>query len=141
MYVPFQIFFCTCHYRSTLPQKFGDCAPKSDINEIRVSPFRRPASDTIMSSSPPSTIFFLRHGARLDQINSEWRFTSPTPYDPPLTANGISQARQTGLAIKSSLHPSSSRRRIIVHTSPFLTMYSDCVDTCFVIGRQSIISY
>ena len=85
-----------------------------------------------MSSSPPSTIFFLRHGARLDQINPEWRLTSPTPYDPPLTAKGISQARQTGLAIKQSLLPSSSRRRIIIHTSPFLR----CIQTALTLASS-----
>lgn len=78
---------------------------------------------------PPSTIFFLRHGARLDQFNPEWHLTSPTPYDPPLTTKGISQARQTGLAIQNSL-PASSSKRIILHTSPFLR----CIQTALTLA-------
>ncbi len=85
-----------------------------------------------MSSSPPSTIFFLRHGARLDQFNREWHLTSPTPYDPPLTAKGTSQARQTGVAIKSFLPISSSRRRIIIHTSPYLR----CIQTALTLASS-----
>ena len=81
------------------------------------------------ATSPPSTIFFLRHGARLDQLDAEWHLTSPTPYDPPLTANGISQAKQTGLAIKSALTAATSRR-IILHTSPYLR----CLQTALTLA-------
>ena len=84
--------------------------------------------------SPPSTIFFLRHGSRLDQHNAEWHLTSPTPYDPPLTAKGISQAHQTGLAIKRALPPPPpilpAKRRIILHTSPYLR----CVQTALTLA-------
>jgi len=98
----------------------------------------------------PSTIFFLRHGARLDQFDPEWHLSSPTPYDPPLTAKGIAQARQTGAAIQSTLSPLTTssvsepatmppsettssatngthrpRRRVVIHTSPFLR----CIQT------------
>lgn len=97
--------------------------------------------------SSPSTIFFLRHGARLDQLDLEWHLSSPTPYDPPLTTKGITQARQTGAAIQSSLAPRTTptsdntssissttsavpnrtrrRRRVVIHTSPFLR----CIQT------------
>ena len=101
-----------------------------------------------MSSSSggvPSTLFFLRHGARLDQFDTEWHLTSPTPYDPPLTAKGIQQARQTGLAIKAALpfHTllntntfasgqanTGKTRRIIIHTSPFLR----CIQTALTLA-------
>lgn len=81
------------------------------------------------SRSIPSQLFFLRHGARLDQLNAEWHLTSPTPYDPPLTSKGIAQARLTGLAIKDSL-PATGNLRIILHTSPFLR----CVQTALALA-------
>ena len=83
-------------------------------------------------SSPPSPIFFLRHGARLDQLDAEWHLSSPTPYDPPLTAKGISQAHQTGLAIKRALptSPTTPGRRLLLHTSPYLR----CVQTALTLA-------
>ncbi|KAG0020788.1 hypothetical protein BGZ81_009197 [Podila clonocystis] len=44
-------------------------------------------------------LYFVRHGQRIDQINSSWAATSPCPQDPPLTDQGRSQARQTGKMI------------------------------------------
>jgi broad specificity phosphatase PhoE len=79
-------------------------------------------------NSPPTTIFFLRHGARLDQFDPEWHLSSPTPYDPPLTTRGVAQARQTGSAIKDSLP--RSKHRIILHTSPFLR----CIQTALALA-------
>jgi broad specificity phosphatase PhoE len=86
--------------------------------------------------SVPSTIFFLRHGARLDQHNPDWHLSSPTPYDPPLTQTGTAQARQTGAAIKDAVpqppptSPTMSNRRIVIHTSPFLR----CVQTAVALA-------
>jgi len=79
-------------------------------------------------SSVPSTLFILRHGARLDQFDSEWHLTSPTPYDPPLTSKGVQQSKQTGQAI--SKHLSSKQTRIILHTSPFLR----CIQTSLALA-------
>lgn len=45
-------------------------------------------------------LYFVRHGQRIDQINSSWAATSPCPQDPPLTDQGRSQARQTGKMIR-----------------------------------------
>src|ERR1700721_3839036 len=72
------------------------------------------------SPVPPSKLIFLRHGARQDQFDRDWHLTSPTPYDPPLTTKGVTQATLTGTRLKSLLPPTSSRLRIIIHTSPFL---------------------
>src|SRR5579862_4419789 len=82
------------------------------------------------ASSPPSTIFFLRHGARLDQFDLDWHLTSPTPYDPPLTTKGVQQAKQTGLAISSHLAPDI--KHVILHTSPFLR----CVQTSLALASS-----
>ncbi|KAJ6782278.1 hypothetical protein PWT90_00601 [Aphanocladium album] len=90
--------------------------------------------------APPSHIFVVRHGNRLDAADNKWHLTSPTPYDPPLTYSGLQQARQVGNYISSILEqakleheaknedkPGFKRRRfrVVIHTSPFLR----CVQT------------
>ncbi|KAL4865389.1 hypothetical protein BDV12DRAFT_188176 [Aspergillus spectabilis] len=103
---------------------------------------------------PPAAIFIVRHGARLDAANKDWHLTSPTPYDPPLSYGGWLQSRALGARIVSELrsledqldrpsqgaqdaklHPRrlkerKQKRRIIIHTSPFLR----CVQTAIAIS-------
>ena len=43
------------------------------------------------------TIWLIRHGNREDFIDKEWRQKTSRPHDPPLSADGIEQARLTGL--------------------------------------------
>ncbi|KAH7328061.1 hypothetical protein B0I35DRAFT_7880 [Stachybotrys elegans] len=92
-------------------------------------------------SAPPSHIFVVRHGSRLDAADQKWHLTSPTPYDPPLTYGGFLQARQVGSQIWSLLeqakleyeasreaagHPKKRKRfKVVIHSSPFLR----CVQT------------
>ncbi|KAF1930031.1 uncharacterized protein M421DRAFT_419062 [Didymella exigua CBS 183.55] len=52
----------------------------------------------------PAAVFIARHGARLDASDKSWHLTSPTPYDPPLTYGGWSQAKALGLRIAALLH-------------------------------------
>lgn len=81
-----------------------------------------------------------RHGARLDQADRQWHLTSPTPYDPPLTYGGWTQAKAQGQRIAALLHHRANpdhgdtetrppldplskpkrRHRIVIHTSPYL---------------------
>ncbi|KAF9276407.1 hypothetical protein BGZ68_010027 [Mortierella alpina] len=49
---------------------------------------------------PNISLYFVRHGQRIDQVDPSWTNTSPCPQDPPLTALGKLQARQTGKMIK-----------------------------------------
>lgn len=42
------------------------------------------------------TVWISRHGNRLDFVNPEWFNTAERPYDPPLSEDGIEQARQLG---------------------------------------------
>ncbi|KAF3928793.1 hypothetical protein ABW21_db0206629 [Orbilia brochopaga] len=51
----------------------------------------------------PTQIFVCRHGARLDASDSTWHLTSATPYDPPLTFGGWTQARSLGNRIASHI--------------------------------------
>ncbi|KAF9377995.1 hypothetical protein CPB97_009819, partial [Podila verticillata] len=61
-------------------------------------------------------LYFVRHGQRIDQIDSTWAATSPCPQDPPLTDQGRKQARQTGkmirdFALEQSHHNNSTNPR------------------------------
>ncbi|EAW07038.1 uncharacterized protein ACLA_087430 [Aspergillus clavatus NRRL 1] len=102
----------------------------------------------------PAAIFIARHGARLDAADKNWHLTSPTPYDTPLSYGGWLQSRALGARIVSLLQslddtpavsstasldepsPSSSlpkpkkKRRVIVHTSPYLR----CVQTSIAVS-------
>ena len=59
------------------------------------------------------TVWIARHGNRLDFVNPEWFNTAPKPYDPPLSEDGIIQARELATRLK---------REKIAHifASPFL---------------------
>jgi broad specificity phosphatase PhoE len=97
----------------------------------------------------------VRHGARLDQADTRWHLTSPTPYDPPLTYGGWTQARALGARIggilrareeeeeatkdngadgsASPVHTARKRQRkhkVIIHSSPF----ARCVQTSIAIS-------
>ncbi|KAG9187430.1 hypothetical protein G6011_05301 [Alternaria panax] len=52
----------------------------------------------------PAVVVVARHGARLDAADKSWHLTSPTPYDPPLTYGGWSQAKALGQRIAALLH-------------------------------------
>ncbi|KAI5298003.1 hypothetical protein KEM56_004385, partial [Ascosphaera pollenicola] len=51
----------------------------------------------------PAVVIIARHGTRLDSVDKHWHLTSPTPYDPPLTYGGWTQARALGAKIASLL--------------------------------------
>ncbi|PSR78765.1 hypothetical protein BD289DRAFT_376298 [Coniella lustricola] len=97
----------------------------------------------------PAYVFVVRHGNRLDAANKQWHFSSPTPYDPPLTYSGWNQARATGQKIGEILRereseddlaatatageePPKKRRKFktVIHSSPFLR----CVQTSIAIS-------
>jgi len=46
------------------------------------------------------TIWIARHGNRLDFVNPDWFLTAERPYDPPLSDDGVIQARQLGLRLQ-----------------------------------------
>ncbi|KAL4808064.1 hypothetical protein BDV18DRAFT_151277 [Aspergillus unguis] len=102
---------------------------------------------------PPAAIFIARHGARLDAANKDWHLTSSAPYDTPLSYGGWLQSRALGARIISEVRALENRlekptseidekvqpprveerkrkRRIIIHTSPFLR----CVQTAIAIS-------
>ena len=75
----------------------------------------------------PQIVWIARHGNRLDFVNPEWFNTAERPYDPPLSEDGVVQARQLGqrLVGESIAH---------IFASPFLrtvqtaSMVADALD-------------
>ena len=49
----------------------------------------------------PSTVWIARHGNRLDFVNPEWFNTAERRYDPPLSEDGLIQARELGHRLKA----------------------------------------
>lgn len=71
------------------------------------------------------TIWLLRHGMRQDFEQADWFDTAVRPHDPPLSANGRQQARDTGWFLKAH-----GIERI--YCSPFLRT----VDTAGIIAAE-----
>ncbi len=59
------------------------------------------------------TVWIARHGNRLDFVNPEWFNTAERPYDPPLSEDGVVQAKELGkrLQLEKIAH---------IFASPFL---------------------
>jgi hypothetical protein len=53
-----------------------------------------------MSKSSKVSLYFVRHGQRIDNVDPNWKLSSPYPEDPPITTHGQHQARQTGMIIR-----------------------------------------
>ena len=45
-------------------------------------------------------VWIARHGNRLDFVNPDWFLTAERPYDPPLSEDGVIQAKQLGQRLK-----------------------------------------
>ncbi len=59
------------------------------------------------------TVWIARHGNRLDFVDPDWFFRAKHPYDPPLSEDGIIQAKQLG----KRLSPENIKH---IFASPFL---------------------
>lgn len=42
------------------------------------------------------TVWIARHASRLDFVDPDWHRSAPNPYDPPLSDDGVTQARELG---------------------------------------------
>jgi len=92
-----------------------------------------------------------RHGARLDEANVSWAETAPADYDTPLTYGGWKDAQRFGsqlaenpalqLSLDSNAHPPlpPRRKRIVVHSSPYLRCIQTAVGVCA--GLATKLSY
>ncbi len=59
------------------------------------------------------TVWIARHGNRLDFVNPEWFTMAERPYDPPLSEDGLIQAKELGQRLKSE-------KIAHIFSSPFL---------------------
>ena len=59
------------------------------------------------------TLWIARHGNRLDFVNPDWFNTAERPYDPPLSDDGVGQARELGQRLRGE-------RIKHIFASPFL---------------------
>jgi len=70
------------------------------------------------------TLYIVRHGERLDQVDSTFAYTSPSPYDPPLTILGKKQAKKSGSYIHDlqleNVENQNNKLEYILIASPFL---------------------
>lgn len=74
------------------------------------------------------TIWFSRHGNRLDFISAEWLATAERPYDSPLSPDGVIQARELGRRL--------AREKIDhLFSSPFLRALETAAQVAEVIDR------
>ncbi|KAK4943204.1 hypothetical protein LTR10_017228 [Elasticomyces elasticus] len=98
----------------------------------------------------PAVIIITRHGARLDQADRKWAENADKPYDTPLSYGGWVQSQNLGVRINNELHnldvqsrtgeenkddanqdaPPRKKRKIIIHSSPYLR----CVQTAVAIS-------
>ena len=73
---------------------------------------------------PNISLYFVRHGQRIDHVDASWIDTSPCPQDPPLTDLGKQQARHTGKMIRDlaredvSLHCSRGTEATLQSITP-----------------------
>jgi len=74
-------------------------------------------------------LFLLRHGARVDAHNPNWRKFAERPYDPPLAPYGYEQARMAADTIQEHL-ADRSHDEFCVLSSPFLR----CVQTAEIVA-------
>ncbi len=49
------------------------------------------------------SLIIVRHGERLDRVDYNWVTNADRPYDPPLTDQGVREARRTGDAFKEKV--------------------------------------
>ncbi|KAK9685790.1 hypothetical protein K7432_015370 [Basidiobolus ranarum] len=80
-----------------------------------------------VSQSRKLTVWFIRHGERLDFVNSNWVYTTTTPYDPPLSDLGEKEALKTGRYLRDLAQESfdtfvkgQNKTRYVIYSSPFL---------------------
>ncbi|RIB05689.1 histidine phosphatase superfamily [Gigaspora rosea] len=73
------------------------------------------------------TLFIIRHGERVDAVDPNFRYTSPTPYDTPLTSKGKRQAKRTGayihdIQLETVVKDIDRQRKVeyVIYTSPLL---------------------
>ncbi|KAJ3172492.1 hypothetical protein HDU88_005820 [Geranomyces variabilis] len=86
-------------------------------------------SSQLLDPALAASVYLVRHGERIDQVDPSWAATAKNPFDPPLTDLGIEQGKRTGRFIAAHLRAAGSggssselsqpSKRIVVLASPF----------------------
>eukprot|EP01062_Namystynia_karyoxenos_P038080 TRINITY_DN27679_c0_g1_i1.p1 TRINITY_DN27679_c0_g1~~TRINITY_DN27679_c0_g1_i1.p1 ORF type:complete len:392 (+),score=98.76 TRINITY_DN27679_c0_g1_i1:92-1267(+) len=77
------------------------------------------------------SVFTVRHGERLDEVDAGWTAGADRPYDPPLTEAGVATARALGARFATL---GDGERPVCVVSSPFLR----CIETAAAIAGALI---
>ena len=101
--------------------------PRPDVNSAMDS------SSSSSSNSTTSTIYLIRHGDRFDYANPEWLEDAKRQgnllTDPPLSALGHLQARETAQALKQCIEKADC-----ILSSPYLRVIQTAVPTSETLG-------
>ncbi len=49
-------------------------------------------------------VLVIRHGERIDHVDYHWVERSERPYDPPLTKQGVKEAKEAGIVLKGKVN-------------------------------------
>ena len=78
----------------------------------------------------------MRHGTRVDEENPGWKDGAARPYDPPITAQGRAEARQTGLMLRHIAAREGTIHSIVA--SPFLRCLQTATEVAKILGIDQI---
>ena len=74
-------------------------------------------------------MYLVRHGERIDKVDSFWKNTAKNPSDPPLTKYGRYQGKRTGKLLQSFQCPNE---KFIVISNP----WKRCIQTAIEIAKM-----
>ena len=81
-------------------------------------------------------VWVMRHGTRVDEENPGWKDGAARPYDPPITAQGRAEARQTGLMLRHIAAREGTIHSIVA--SPFLRCLQTATEVAKILGIEEI---
>ena len=81
-------------------------------------------------------VWVMRHGTRVDEENPGWKDGAARPYDPPITAQGRAEARQTGLMLRHIAAREGTIHSIVA--SPFLRCLQTATEVAKILGIDQI---
>ena len=76
----------------------------------------------------PRAVWLVRHGNRMDFVSPEWLATAARPHDPPLSPDGVVQAREVGVSL-------AGERIDHIFASPFLRAVQTASQIADVLDR------
>jgi broad specificity phosphatase PhoE len=87
----------------------------------------------VTGASAARTLYVLRHGERVDDVNPRWGESAARVHDPPLTPAGVRQARATGRLLREA--PVAARVDAVL-ASPFVRAAATAHHVARVLGTS-----